>query len=263
MFIHATPDRRRINRLSICPCTACREKKGLSRTTQEESLTGAPVLLPVLTSASGVAVLSRPLTRTPPNVVRVSYPWVVRLFLKRCRKHERHRSTRLLPSKTSEKWGRKPAMRGSGVPRSPITITLVRCCLENALLVFQKRNNLRSQKGQMIIPVSGRSPALKRRSARIPLNSSVSVSGEDRSKASFTIGAKATNLNKHGGAIQVARELLVGTTVLVRNKRGKQISARVVSQINAEQGPLRYGIEFVEEDTRAANFWGITFPSNA
>ena len=95
------------------------------------------------------------------------------------------------------------------------------------------------------------------------LNSSVSVTGEDRSKCSFTIGAKATNLNKHGAAIQITRELLIGTTVLVRNKRGGQISARVVSQINAEQGLLKYGIEFVEEHTRASTFWGITFPSSA
>lgn len=97
----------------------------------------------------------------------------------------------------------------------------------------------------------------------MPLKSSVAVSGEDRSKSSFTISAKATNLNKHGGAIQITRELLVGTTVLVRNQRGTQISARVVSQINAEQGLLKYGIEFVEADTRAASFWGITFPPNA
>jgi hypothetical protein len=62
-------------------------------------------------------------------------------------------------------------------------------------------------------------------------------------------------------AIQITRELLVGTTVLVRNKRGTQISARVVSQINAEQGLLRYGIQFVEEDIRSATFWGITFPT--
>src|SRR5215831_10786932 len=115
----------------------------------------------------------------------------------------------------------------------------------------------------MAILGSSRTSALKRRSQRILLSSSVAVSGEDRSKCSFTIGAKATNLNKHGGAIQITRELLVGTTVLVRNKRGTQISARVVSQINAEQGLLRYGIEFVEEETKAAHFWGITFPSNA
>jgi len=80
----------------------------------------------------------------------------------------------------------------------------------------------------MAIPAFGRTSALKRRSTRIPLNSSVAVSGEDCSKCSFTIGAKATGLNKHGGAIQIIRELLVGTTVLVRNKRGTQISARIV-----------------------------------
>jgi hypothetical protein len=95
------------------------------------------------------------------------------------------------------------------------------------------------------------------------INSSVSVTGEDRSKCSFTMGAKATNLNKHGAVIQITRELLIGTTVLVRNKRGGQISARVVSQINAEEGLLKYGIEFVEEQTRAASFWGITFPASA
>ena len=115
----------------------------------------------------------------------------------------------------------------------------------------------------MSIPASGRASLLKRRSTRIPLNTSISVSGEDHSKSSFTIGAKATGLNKHGGAIQITRQLLVGTTVLVRNKRGTQISAKIVSQINAEQGVLKYGIEFVEEDTRTATFWGITFPSSA
>jgi hypothetical protein len=98
----------------------------------------------------------------------------------------------------------------------------------------------------------------KRRSTRLPLNSLVAVSGQDRSKCSFTIVAKASNLNKHGGAPQITRELLVGTTVLVRNKRGTQISARVVSQINAEQGLLRYGIEF-EEDPRAGGLLGNHF----
>jgi hypothetical protein len=115
----------------------------------------------------------------------------------------------------------------------------------------------------MSIPISGRTSTVKRRSPRIALHAPVAVSGEDRSKCSFTIGAKATGLNKHGAALQITRELLVGAKVLVRNKRGAQISARVVSQINAEEGLLRYGIEFVEQDTKAAGFWGITFPSNA
>ena len=95
------------------------------------------------------------------------------------------------------------------------------------------------------------------------LNAPIGISGEDRTKSSFTIGAKATNLNKHGAAVQISRELVVGTTVLVRNKRGSQISARVVAQIGTAPGAHTYGIEFIEQDAKAADFWGITFPSNA
>lgn len=114
----------------------------------------------------------------------------------------------------------------------------------------------------MTIPASARTSVLKRRSSRLALNAALGITGEDRNKTSFTMNAKATNLNRHGAAIQITRELLVGTCIVLRNKRGKQTSARVVSQINADQGILKYGIEFVEEDT-AAGFWGITFPSNA
>ena len=95
------------------------------------------------------------------------------------------------------------------------------------------------------------------------LNASIGISGEDRMKSSFTTGVKATGLNKHGAAIQIDRELVIGTTVLVRNKRGTQVSARIVAQIGTAQGGHAYGIEFVEQDSKAANFWGITFPSNA
>ena len=109
----------------------------------------------------------------------------------------------------------------------------------------------------------GRSSLLKRRSSRMALNAPIGISGEDHTKSSFTIGAKATNLNKHGAAVQINRELVVGTTVLVRNKRGTQLSARVVAQIGTTQGAHIYGIEFIEQDAQAANFWGITFPSNA
>ena len=109
-----------------------------------------------------------------------------------------------------------------------------------------------------------RSPISKRRSPRIALNAPVAVSGEDRAKSSFSVSARATNLNKHGAAILVGRDLLVGTTVLVKNGRGSQIAARIVAQVNAIQdGVQTYGIEFVEQDTRANGFWGITFPSNA
>jgi len=94
------------------------------------------------------------------------------------------------------------------------------------------------------------------------LNASVGLSGEDRQKCSFTMPAKATNLNKHGAAVQLSRELLVGSTVVVRNKSGTQVSARVVAQLAGPQGVLTYAIEFAEhDDDKVKTFWGITFPS--
>lgn len=96
------------------------------------------------------------------------------------------------------------------------------------------------------------------------LTVNVGLSGEDRHKSAFALSAKATSLNKHGAAIQVNRDLSVGTTVLMRNACGTKISARVVSQLNAREGSvLTYGVEFVEDGNMAAHFWGITFPSQA
>ena len=103
----------------------------------------------------------------------------------------------------------------------------------------------------------------KRRSSRIALNAAVGLSGQDRAHQAFSVSAKATNLNKHGAAVAVTRELVVGTTVVVRNKRGTQVSARIVAQVSAAQGVHTYGIEFMEQDIRATAFWGITFPSNS
>ncbi len=101
----------------------------------------------------------------------------------------------------------------------------------------------------------------KRRSNRMNLNASVALSGHDRQKCSFTVTASATNLNKHGAAVQLTRDLAVGCTLVVRNKRGAEVSARVVTQISAVEGVRTYGIEFVEQDERAKQFWGITFPT--
>jgi hypothetical protein len=94
------------------------------------------------------------------------------------------------------------------------------------------------------------------------LNAPIGLSGEDRQKCSFSMPARATNLNRHGAAVQINRELLVGSLVVVQNKRGTQVSARVVAQLAALQGVPTYAIEFVEQDDKAKNFWGITFPSN-
>ena len=117
-------------------------------------------------------------------------------------------------------------------------------------------------KGQMDTLSVNRSQITKRRSSRVALNTRIGLSGQDRQKCSFTMPARATNLNKHGAAVQLNRELLVGSIVVVQNKRGTQVSARVVAQLGARQGVPSYGIEFVEQNDRAKNFWGIAFPSN-
>jgi hypothetical protein len=108
-----------------------------------------------------------------------------------------------------------------------------------------------------------RSQIAKRRSSRMALNAPVGLSGEDRQKCAFTMPAKATNLNQHGAAVQLNRELLVGSTVVVRNKSGTEVSARVVAQLAGLQGVPTYAIEFAEhdDDDRVKTFWGISFPS--
>ena len=100
----------------------------------------------------------------------------------------------------------------------------------------------------------------KRRSSRIALNTPVGLSGDDSQKCSFSTPAKATNLNRYGAAIHLARSLLVGSTVTVRNARGTQVSARVVAQLAASQGVSVYGIEFLEHGKAESGFWGISFP---
>ena len=105
--------------------------------------------------------------------------------------------------------------------------------------------------------------ALKRRSSRVALNARITVSGHDPEKCSFTMPAKATNLNRHGAVIQVNRELLVGSTVVVQsNSRRAQAPARVVIFISALQEIYSYGVEFLEA-APVKDFWGINFPSPA
>lgn len=103
----------------------------------------------------------------------------------------------------------------------------------------------------------------QRRSKRMGLIASVGLSGEDRLKCSFTMPARATNLNQHGAAVQLTRDLAVGSVVQLKNKNGGQASARIVALLKASQGVSTYAIEFVAQDVGATNFWGISFPSNA
>ncbi len=121
----------------------------------------------------------------------------------------------------------------------------------------------KSHRPELVAKASvSRSQIAKRRSNRMALHASVGLSGQDRQKCSFTMPAKATKLNKHGAAVQLSRELLVGSVVSINNKQGTKLSARVVAQLVALEGVSTYAIEFVERDERAETFWGITFPPN-
>ena len=93
------------------------------------------------------------------------------------------------------------------------------------------------------------------------LNARITLSGHDRAKCAFTMPARATMLNRHGTAVQLNRELLVGSTIVLQNNRHTQASARVVTQVSAFQGVYTYGVEFLEADAVKKNFWGINFPS--
>ncbi len=108
-----------------------------------------------------------------------------------------------------------------------------------------------------------RSQVSKRRSSRMSLNASVGLSGEDRLKVTFTMSAKATNLNRHGAAVQLSRDLPVGSVVTLKNQRGEQVTARIVSVIAVVQGVSTYGVEFVDKENDARQFWGISFPTNS
>jgi hypothetical protein len=91
------------------------------------------------------------------------------------------------------------------------------------------------------------------------LSAPIGLSGEDNQKCAFTMPAKATNLNRYGATVHVPRQLLVGSTVSVRNRSGSQVSARVVAQLVVSQRISVYGIEFTEPGA-ANGFWGISFP---
>jgi hypothetical protein len=143
-------------------------------------------------------------------------------------------------------------------------VTDVHCVRRRSPVGFQRFVRKTLTQERMASPTLNRTSSIaKRRSTRIALNAPVGLTGHDRAEVQFSLAAKATNLNRHGAAVQVTRELLVGTTVLLRNKRGTQISARIVAQVGASQGGPTYGIEFVEDTDLSRNFWGITFPSNA
>lgn len=120
------------------------------------------------------------------------------------------------------------------------------------------------QRPSLLVPTNvSRSQLGKRRSNRMALNAPVALSGQDRQKNAFSLPGRATNLNRHGAAVALQRELQVGSTIIVQNKRGTQVAARVVAQLAALQGVPTYAIEFLDKEEKGKTFWGITFPTTS
>jgi len=104
-----------------------------------------------------------------------------------------------------------------------------------------------------LIPVNGG----QRRSPRIALLIPINVTGCDLEKCAFSEAATATNLNLHGAAIHLNRQLVVGSVIAVSNRCGIESPARIVSQVGVVEGEFIYGIEFVQ--ARQPNFLGVSF----
>jgi hypothetical protein len=91
------------------------------------------------------------------------------------------------------------------------------------------------------------------------LYAAIGACGEDRQKAAFTITATATNLNRHGAAVQLNRELQAGSVVNVKNQRGIPFSAPHRGATARTAGsPLRYRI--LDEDDTANELLGNFVP---
>jgi|GraSoiStandDraft_43_1057313.scaffolds.fasta_scaffold372571_2 hypothetical protein len=99
----------------------------------------------------------------------------------------------------------------------------------------------------------------RRRSKRIALTVPVEISGKDAEQCSFTLTTTASNLNRNGAMLQLNRDLVADSVLVIQNARRARASARVVSQTVLSDNLYKYGIEFVEAD-HDKDFWGISFP---
>jgi len=104
-----------------------------------------------------------------------------------------------------------------------------------------------------LIPVNGG----QRRSPRIALPICINVIGHDLEKRAFSEADTTTNLNLHGAAIKLDRQLIVGSVITISNRCGIESPARVVSHVGVVKGEFIYGIEFVQG--RQPNFLGVSF----
>ena len=103
------------------------------------------------------------------------------------------------------------------------------------------------------IPINGG----QRRSPRIAVLIPINVAGQDLQKCAFSEAAMATNLNLHGAAIRLNRQLTIGSVITVTNRIGIGAPARIVAQVGVAEDAFIYGIEFVQG--RQPNFLGVSF----
>jgi hypothetical protein len=103
------------------------------------------------------------------------------------------------------------------------------------------------------MPVNGG----QRRSPRIAVLIPINVAGRDVRECAFSEAAMATNLNLHGAAIRLNRQLTIGSVIIVANRIGIEAPARIIAQVGVAEGAFIYGIEFVQG--RQPNFLGVCF----
>ncbi|MSO20568.1 MAG: PilZ domain-containing protein [Acidobacteria bacterium] len=98
-----------------------------------------------------------------------------------------------------------------------------------------------------------------RRSARIPINKPVQVSGVNVEGRDFAADASTLLLSQHGAMIVVKQGLVPDQEVgLFNPETAREEDARVVAMLRDERGSYTYGVEFLDPEV---DFWNITFPA--
>ena len=77
---------------------------------------------------------------------------------------------------------------------------------------------------------------------------------------SFGSFGKGTSLNRNAAAVHLNRDLQIGSTLVVRNRRGHRTSVRVIVQLIAGNGVYTYGMEFLDQANEVQDFWASAFP---
>ena len=101
-----------------------------------------------------------------------------------------------------------------------------------------------------------------RRSTRVPLAVSVTISSSDQSGPGFKENTGTIDVSKHGARILTLRALKPGTTLeIAKPAAGKTYLAKVLwqSRKRGPKEPIETGIEILEAFD-AKGFWGVTSP---